>query len=547
MKKLLLILLVALLALTGCSSSTNEDPDAPVEKVFTYALGGEPTYLDPAIAGDAVTNKVVSQMYEGLFGVNESGELVNELAESYTVSEDGLVYTFKLIDANWSDGQPITAHDFVYGIKRAVGYGPTDAYYSSFITKNVEGGKEASALLSESVNVAIADLPEMGVVAIDDKTLEITIQKDTPYFVSLLTQGTFFPMREDYAVEAESAWANEVGTPVTGAFMVESISDKEEIVLVPNPNYRLADEVTLDKIVFKIMPDADAQLNAFKAGEIDFAELVPSSAIHTYDGTDEFFTIDPYVINYFVTINTGDKAPEALKDVNVRKALNYAVDRESLLAVLDAGSTQYALHGIVPKGIPGATGDFRTEADDVALLSEYNKEEAIRLLTEAGYTTENPLEISYYYNDSTMHRDVAQVLQAQFKEVGVDLELKTGEIRVFFDDRTNSDYELARHANSADYLDPMIYLEMYLRSSQGTTPAVNDPVYDQMVADANLEKDPVKRMEMLHAAEEYFVAEQAYIIPLFGYTNPMLISTNVSNLGSSPDGALDMRFVEIAE
>lgn len=555
MKKLLKLMGVFALVvgiLTGCSSAPKEDAgDANTNTGTTaanelvVAIGGEPTYLDPAIAGDAVSNYVTKQMYEGLFSVKPDGSLQNELCESFTVSEDGLVYTYTLTDANWSDGQPITAEDFVYGMKRSIAYGSADAYYGSFLTKTVKGGAEASAVVDAAGQVLIEELPELGIKALDDKTLEITLEKPVPYFNQLLVQGATYPIRSDFAEEKVSAWADSKDVPVSGAFMFESRNASEEIVLVKNPNYRNADQVTLEKITFKIMPDGVAQLNAFKAGELDFAMAPSAETAKTYEGKPELFTIDPYVINYFVTVNAGSNAPEALQDANVRKALSMAVDRDELIAIIDAGETYYPLYGFIPRGMAGVNGDFREEQDAVLKLSDTNVEEAKALMAKAGYDETNPLTLTYYYNDSDLHRTVAQVLQEQWKRIGVNVELKTAEVRVFFDDRTNANFELARHANSADYLDPMIYLEMYMRAGQGTTKVVDDQKYEDLIAAANAESDPKVRLEKLHDAENYFVNEMAYIIPLFGYTNPELLRQGITGIETSPDGAVNFRYTKV--
>lgn len=540
MKKLLTVLFVvamALGALVGCGSN---EPKG--EQVFVYGASGEIKYLDPSFADDAISNNVLKQVYEGLFSFKPDGSLQNELCASYTISDDGLVYTFKLIDANWSDGQPITAQHFVDGIKHAIGYGP-DSYYSAFIYKYVTGGDKVLATMTKTgAGVKVADLPEIGVKALDDKTLEITLVKKTPFFLQLMMQNVFLPIRAEFAQDNSSAWAADPKVPTNGAFKLESFNEKEEVVLVKNPNYRNASKVSLDKIIFKVMPDQEAQLSAFQAGELTFASGVPSSVIKAYDGKPEFFVIDPYVINYFVTLQASGATNKALADVRVRKALSMAINRDDLLKVLDSGSTKYALYGFVPKGIAGIEGDFREEQDKVLRLSDTNVEEAKKLLAEAGYG--NGLKLTYYYNKNQLHDDVAQAIQAQWKAIGVDVELKTGEIRTFFSERTKGKYEMARHANSADYLDPYVYLEMY-ESANDPANIVHDAKYDAMLTAANAEGDVKKRMQMLHEAENYFVNEMAYVIPLFGYASPELCKAGVKGIASSPDGAKVLRYVTL--
>lgn len=542
LSKFLSVFLAATLALTGCGTGVSLE-----ENTLVFAMGGEPQYLDSATSGDTFTNFILNSLYEGLFSSDEEGNLQYELCESYEVSDDGLVYTFNIKDATWSDGVEITAHDFVYGMSRSIGFGPSDSYYSTYITKYVTGGSDVMELFNTTDTLTIDELPELGFVALDDKTLEITLETAVPYFTTLMLQPVYNPMRADYAIELESAWANDASVPTSGPFVIDYISDGEEVVLVKNDNYRLADEVELEEIVFKIMTDQDAQLNAFKAGEIDFAQQVPDSTAISYDGSDELFIIDPYVLNYFITMNTGAGAPEALQNVNIRKGINYAINREDLLIALDGGDTNYELNGFVPKGIPGVDGDFRTEQDDVELLGYYDFDLAVELLTGEGVTTDTPIDLTYFYSDSTQHRTVAEVLQAQLKEVGINLILEAAEIQVFFTERTTGEFELARHANSADYLDPMNYLEMYSDKSLSAqaNPIVVDETYNALLEAANAETDATKRMELLHEAENYFVGEQAYVIPLFGWSSAMLCSTNVTGIRNAPDGSFDFRSVTV--
>ena len=538
MKKLCLFAVSALMmatALTGCGSDS-KDSSKP-KTAMTVAIGGDVKDLDPAKASDSISNNVLVEMYEGLFEYDKNGNLKNQLCDSYTVSDDGLVYTFKLKDAKWSDGKAITAGDFEYGIKRSATYG-ADAYYGHFIYDSVVGAYDLF-----KANASVADASNMGVKALDDKTLEIRLTARTPYFLNVLTSGVFYPAREDYAKEKESTWANKKGYPTNGPFVLDYYSAKDKVVLKKNKNYRQAKKVNLKELTFKVMSDQQAQLSAFKTGEVDLATSVPSDVATEDAYKNTLFTIDPFVINYFVTVNaTGSN--EVLHDVRVRKALMKSVDRKSILKVLNGGKLQYELFGFIPKGIPDTKGDFRTNADKEDKYAAEDLEEAKKLLKEAGYDTKNPLKLTYKYNANQMHTDVAQVLKENWKKIGVEVELQTNETQAFFDARDNGDFELARHAMSADYMDPTAYLDMYKSIAQKTA-VVNDADYDALLAQANEEADPAKRMEILHAAEKLLVADQAYVIPLFGYSDPMLLQEGISGIESNPAGHYVLAFVKV--
>ncbi len=534
MKKFKLFGLLSLslaLVLTACGGGSSSSKGTN----FRVAIGGEPQLLDTALSQDAITHYLTAQLFDTLYSYDQQGNLVPNLAESTEISEDGLTYTVKLVDTVWSDGEKVTADQVVYAAKRSLNLGP-DSYYGYYIHKYVENTEKY-------IGKPIADMTDIGIKAIDDLTVEFKLIKPIPFFQSLLTGEVFSPQRPDVAKEGDSTWANNPSNPTTGAYTIKKIDEGSEYILAKNPNYRFADKVKLEELTFLVMEDQQAQLSAFKAGEIEFATSVPSDVVHSFKDKPELAIFQPYVINYWVTMNSFGSV-EALKDVNVRRALALAIDRQQVLTALNGGELQYELFGFVPKGIPGANGDFREESDKVEKFLQYNKDEAKKLLEAAGYNASNPLKLTYSYNASTMHDTVAQALQAMWKEVGVEVTLKTAEVRVFFDDRENGKYELARHAMSADYLDPMIYLDMYDSRSQ-KVPVVNDQKYDNMLDEANKVRDVKTRMEMLHAAEKYLVEEQAYVIPLFGYANPYLIKAGVKNITSNPQGSLDLRFVEL--
>lgn len=524
-----LLSLAVALVLTACSGGGSSKAE------FKVAIGGEPQLLDTALSQDSITHYITAQLYDTLYSYDQQGNLIPNLAESTTVSDDGLTYTVKLVDTVWSDGEKVTADQVVYAAKRSLNLGP-ESYYGYYIHKYVENTEKY-------IGKPIADMTDIGITAVDDLTVQFKLIKPIPFFQSLLTGEVFSPQREDVAVEGESTWANEPGNPTTGGYTLKSLKQGREYVVEKNPNYRFADKMTLETIKFVVMEDQQAQLNAFKTGEIDFATSVPSDVVHTFEGKPELTLFQPYVVNYWVTINSFGSVEE-LKDVNIRRALQLAIDRDQVLQALNGGEIQYPLYGFVPKGIPGANGDFREEADAVKKLAVTNKEEAKKLMEAAGYTASNPLKLTYSYNASSTHDTVAQSLQAMWKEVGFDVTLTPAEVRVFFDDRENANFQLARHAMSADYLDPMIYLDMYATNSQ-KVPVVSDPVYDAMLDASNKERDAKKRMELLHAAEKYLVEEMAYVAPIFGYSVPYLIKAGVKNVTSNPQGSLDLRFVEL--
>lgn len=538
MKKLLTLAACCLVVLAGCGGSGDGGSSDGVLKV---GVGGDISHLDPATADDSITANILNQTYEGLYTLDKDGNAVPNLATAdATVSEDGLTYTVTLKDGvKWSDGQDLKAEDFVYAWKRAAAIGNADAYYSQFITENIKGALESGK---------IEDMTEFGAVAKDDKTIEITLNQRTPYFQALLTNTVFYPVRKDI-VEANGAdyksseWTNNPETPVVSAFKYSSINIKDEVVLAKNENYYNADSVKLSGVSFKVMPDMDSETNAFKTGDLDFATSVNRETALQGELKDNVYVIEPFVCNYFMLVNAGNENDEsndalkALKDPEIRKAISMGIDRAAVLQVLGYGDLAYELHGLIPKGIPGASKDFREEADEAGAYAATDVEAAKKIMESKGYSADKMLTVKYSYNDNQMHKDVAQSMQASLKNIYINLELTPTEKEAFFSARDEGDFELARHAMTADFIDPMAYLSMYYNnpgsSKAGNT--VDDTKYEELVDKANA-LDGEERLNALHEAEKYLIQEQNYIIPLFGYSEPYLLNSSVKGITSSPEG-----------
>lgn len=531
----LLLLTIALsFSLVACGGSSSFDG-----KVFTYAIGGEPDLLDPAVGSDAVTSAITNQLYYPLFSIGADGSLVYNAVKDYSVSDDGLVYTFNLHEENyWSDGQKVTAHDYAFGMKRSVGMGEADSYYSYFITDYVKNAKAYGEAKAD-----IADMVDIGIEATDDLTLVVTLENPVVYFVNLMPSGVFYPLRSEFAKEHDSSWALNPKVPTNGAFQTVKIDSAEEFIMDKNPHFPFADDVKVDRLVGKIMTDMDAQLLAFQNGEIDFATSLSSDVTSIYKDKPELIITDS-VINYFALINTFTDNP-ALNDVRVRKALQLAINRDDIVTALDAGDAYYPLYGLVPKGISGASDDFRTEQDKVDVLVKTDLDEARALLAQAGFDANNKLRLTYYYNQNAMHDLVAQVMQQQWAAVGIDVTLKTGEIRTFFEDRTNGLYELARHAMSADYMDPSTYLDMAAGWNQKDR-SWGDDHYDSLVKKSQVDTNVATRMATLHEAEEYLVRDLANVIPLFGYATIYLLKDGTTGIDYSPQAGYALWYVDVA-
>lgn len=518
--------------LTGCGgdSGTSSTGEAPAQEV-TVAISSTFATLDPALISTTHMAHVYGNMGSNFYRTDANGVLQYDLGESMEKSEDGLTYTFTIKEGlKWSDGEPLTAEHFVYGIKRAIGYGPDNAYTKKNLVNFIAGAEEAA-----NAAMDVADMTNVGVTALDDTTFQVTLSTPCPYFERIFSGNVTSPMRPDFALEHDSSWSVNGTYPSSGPMVLESISPEEEAVLVKNENYWDAENVTLEKATFVVMTDSTAQVNAFRTGDIDIAMSVPSEVATNAEYESNIVMPEKYVSNYFVLINSGPKAQvEALKDENVRKALALAIDKDTILNIL-GGKANVRLDGYIPYGFEGVDGnDFRDEKS----YGEFNLEEAKSLMEAAGYNENNHLKFEYLYSNSQFHADVAQILQQMWSQIYVDVELKSIEMGVFYDYIDNGDFTTCRYANN-DSTDPLSYFQLFTTDSQiDGCQAITDPVLDQMVEEAYQIIDHDEYIAKLHEIEDYFVEEKQYVIPLLTQNSVVLVQDGIEGLwltvGGSP-------------
>lgn len=525
MKKLLALFVVLTLVFGAKGALAEETPATEL----TIAVGSQFTTLDPALNTETINTEVLNHMYNNLFFKDESGQLVNMLCESYEVSEDGLTYTFHLVQGEkWSDGVEITANDFVYSFLRAISYGADNVWAANSKLDYIEGAADYNLKALDAgadFDCTVEDASSVGFKALDDYTLEVKLAKPCAFFLQMFVGNGWAPMRPDFAPQHESLWAFEGSYPTTGMYTLEECSENEKCVLVKNPNYQHADKVTMDQLNFIVMPDTAAQALAFQTGEVDVALSVSSETALQYEGSDELWLISKST-NYFLAINSGETGPDWAKDVNVRRALALAIDKDALVEVIGGPSLYPPLNGYVSYGLSGLNGDFREEGDADGYTLTYDPEQAKALLAEAGYDESNPLKITYKYSNAGMHGDVATMLQSMWQAIGVDCTFDAVESGVFYDQVDQGQFEICRYGLSVTD-DPISFLKIWTTGQQ-VVAAVDDADYDQMVDDASRLTDPTEYYTALHDVEDYLCEENVYVIPLFNYNTTALIHSYVS-------------------
>lgn len=544
--------------LAACTPAGNNtttaggDIKAPKDGVVRYNLGADPKTLDPALNTAVDGGTVLQNLYVGLMKTDADDQPIPGMAESHEVSEDGLVYTFKLRDAKWSDGQPVKAEDFAYAWFRALDSmtkpTPSEYAYQLFYIKN-----------AEKFNAGEAKKEEVGIEVVDEKTLKVTLEAPVAYFLSLMAFPTYFPVRQDMVEKDVNLWWANKDTHVSnGPFKFDSLAPKSKLVLVKNDNYYDAAKVKLNKIEMSLTDDSQTYLAAFKKGEVDMIEAPPPQDIPQLIA-DKTAKVLPYLGTYFYVINMrpelkekNPEAFEALQKPQVRRALALAINKTEIVEKVSMGE-QTPAWSYVPMGIKDHEGKNFAEYKKYLDKDAGDLTEAKRLLEEAGYPNgEGFPKITLKYNNNTGHQNMAVAVQAMWKQnLGIDIQLANEEWAVFQTSRINGDYEIARHGWIADYNDPMTFLDMWLSGEGAGVWGNNDahysnPEYDKLIMAAKVETDLPKRTQMLHDAEAILMNDLP-ILPIYFYTNVVAYRDYVKDVRKSPLGFLFFETAYIQE
>lgn len=515
--------LATILALAGCrvaepahvGKETLAPPRLghPADELW-LAAADEPQSIDPALCNDSVGSDVIDNLFAGLVELDPATlQAVPELAESWTISPDGRTYTFALRANVWSDGTPLTAHDFVFSLERVLD--PATGCRFASMLYLIEGA-EARHKGAEG--------PAFGVVAQDAHTLRITLRAPTPYFLQFLSYNVFRPVPKHVLERLEAAhtpasmWTRPQHVVSSGAFVLTNWRFKRDYVLSKNPFYAQAAKVRLRRVWVKIVPSAGTAVNLYRSGDIDWTGAstpLPSAFVAHLSQTADFYQ-EQMLSTYFFWLNT--RRPP-LNDPRVRRALSLSVDRRAL--------TQFVLRGgqkpsaaLVPDGLAGYTN-----ADGLQL----DVPRAQALLKEAGYGPGKPLPpLSLIYNTAESNRHIAEALQGMWRQnLGIHVELANQEWRVFLQRVAGGDFDLARMGWVGDYPDPTSFLHDVLAQNSGNNlSGWCDPAFEALLNQAASTQDETERLQLLHDAE-VLMLEAAPLLPLFTSTQSGLMNPNL--------------------
>jgi oligopeptide transport system substrate-binding protein len=549
MKKFLLVLSVFVLLFTfaACTEETTTTEagetttEATVPQILNWNIGADPQTIDPTLNGASDGGDVINQTFEGI--VREVGGVIQPgIAETWDLSDDGLTVTFHLRESNWSDGTPLTAHDFEYSWKRGMDPATNSEYAWIWEYTNIVGAIEAV--------YDGGSLDDVGITAVDDYTLEVELMYPTPYFVSLMGFYHFMPVKQA-AVEAvggeEGLWAKDPDLAVcNGPFMLTSYTSGVGLTLEPNPEYWNAETVYLEQINGKFIDLETTAYVAYNAGELDVLPSVPTAMTAALIAEDPEFYVFPVLGTYYYNFNVGG-ADDIWDNLNLRKALTYAIDRTAITEALAAG--QVPATGFVAPGFLDENGnDFAEESGDYGIPTDDSKyAEAVTLFataaTEEGMTVTELQDYLYemviLYNTSESHKLVAEMVQESWRTVlGIELNLQNQDWAVFQDTRENGNYDVARGGWLTDFMDPAGLLAIFTTDNAYNDPGYSNAAYDTLMADAQSTTDPATHFAKLYQAEAILM-EDLPILPVYYYADIYLIRSTVTGWGRSILGSLD--------
>ncbi len=488
---------------------------AGADSIIHRGNGAEPETLDIHRSSGVPEANIQRDLFEGLVTERADGSLAPGVAKAWSVSDDGLTYTFSLRDdAKWSNGQPVTAEDFVFAFRRALS--PKTASDYAFILWPIRNAEAFS-------KGDISDPKEIGVEAVDAHTLKITLAAPTPYFLGLLTHHMAYPAPRQAIEKHGRQWTRPGKLVSNGAYRLAEWQPQSHIRLEKNPHFHDERNVKTDAIVYLPTEDKNAELKRFRAGELDITEDVPSSQIPWIEKhLPKAFHSTPYIGTYYLAFNL--TAKPFRDNAELRRALALAIDRKLLTEKVTRGGEIPAL-GWVPPGVEGYRAQQMAEAD---VDQKAREAKARQLYEKAGYGKGNPLTIELLYNTSDNHKKIAIAVAAMWKKVlGVKTRLRNEEWKVYLDSRKKRDFQVIRAGWIGDYNDAYTFLSLFKSDVGQMNPSgYANPDYDALMRQAETTLDQKKRTALMQQAEAILLRDMP-LIPIYYYTTQHLVSPGI--------------------
>lgn len=552
-KKLLAILLTAVLFVTAFAGCGKKEADG-----ITVQIGPNPETLDPALNSAVDGGNMLITLFETLLIIDEDNNVQPGQAEKYTVSDDGLTWTFTMRDGlKWSDGTELNAKDFEYTFKR-IADTSLAAPYAETVIGMIDGYEDAIGNPDADGNpTTTPDKELLNVKASEDgRTLTIVLSWPCSYFDKIVAFGTMSPVQKATVEANGDSWATDPETYVcNGPYKITSWTPSEKIVCEKNENYVGgwdSERIVNNKLTFLLLEDSSAAYAAYNSGTAQMIKDVPTEEIGSLkkaeDGGD--FYVDTILGTYYINLNL-DKEP--FNDVNVRKALSLSIDREHVANVIMDG-TYSAAYNYVGPGVVDSEGMFLDNAvaanDGKTYISEdyeANLAAAKQALADAGYPNgEGFPTITYSTNDSGYHKVLAEYLQQVWKEeLGITMKIDVVDWQAFTPQRRAGNYEIARNGWVMDYNDASNMIELFYSSNGNNDGKYNNPAFDAAI-DASKVADKNVHFEKLHEAEQ-IVSEDYGFIPVAYYNDFWLQSSSLKGTWHSPYGYWYLQYAYLAD
>ncbi|MBN8207649.1 peptide ABC transporter substrate-binding protein [Bacillus sp. NTK071] len=537
MKKLVVLLLslVLLLGIVGCTTTENsssntgsgsDESKQEGKKILKLNNGSEPTSFDPPIGFDSVSWNALNNLMEGMTRLDQDDKPQPAAAKEWELSNDGKTYTFHLReDAKWSNGEPVTAGDFEFAWKRLAN--PDTASPAAFLAYFIDG--------AEAFNTGEGTEEDMMVKAVDESTLEVTLESPVAYFPSLVSNPAFFPVHKE-TVEANPEWHTEADSYVSnGPFKLTKWDHESEFVFSKNENYWDSANVKLDEVDWAMVDDTNTEYQMYKTGELHTSDVPADLSEDLFkDGQAQ---VEDQSGTYFYRFNL---EMEPFQNENIRKAFAMAVDQQKIVDYVTKNEEKPA-HGFVAYGFEDASGgDFREVGGDLVTTDADKAKELLKKgMEEEGYDKLPNITLTYNTDDS--HKKIAETLQQMYKEVlGVNVDLANQEWNVFSDEQKQLKLQFSRSSFLADYGDPINFLESFQTGHSMNRTGWSNEEFDGLIKQAKEETDEAKRFELMHEAEA-LLFEEMPIFPIHFYNQVYLQNEDVTGIVRHPVGYMELK------
>lgn len=512
------VLSVLVFVLASCGEKPMSNLEYGIKnQILHVANGEEPKGLDPHLTTGNPDSNITLALYEGLATLHpKTLQPEPGVAESWTISEDGTTYVFNIRnDAKWSNGDPVTAHDFVWTYRRALTPTlPNEFAYMMYYIKNAE----------EYHTKKIDDFTKVGVTALSDTQLEIQLSYPAAFFLQLIAHNSFFPVHKNTVLaggaidDPSNRWSLPETFVGNGPFVLKKWEINNVIVATKNPHYWNADNVRLNEIHFYPIVEYSVEERAFRSGQVHLTNTpqmaIEKIAVYRRENP-EYLRISPNYSTYYYNLNT-TRPP--FDDVRVRKALAYAIDRDTLVKTVTKGE-EVPAYSLIPPDPEGYTPQVHFK---------YDIEEARRLLAEAGYPNGEGFPVrSILYNTNENHQKVAIAIQQMWKQnLNINIELENQEWKVYLDSMHNLHHDIARAGWIADYVDPTNFTDLLIPGGGNNHTGWADPKYRAVLDQITATYDPKERNELFEKANKMIV-DNMPLIPLYYYSDLNLVHTSV--------------------